>query len=389
MPVWVSSARRRYVSTPICIWLQLIRHAQAAEQKEPEKPKQPWHREATTWFRLLLSPGYTIWDVLLLIGGVIGSIAAGVPFPLLGILFGQLIDDLNSADCAQSDATTSTGSLSDSVIQKVAYICYVTIANWCFIYIYTNCWTIFGERLVRRLRERYLRALLRQELAFFDQLPAGDVSSRLSVDLNSIQTGTSEKVGICIASVSYFVASYIVAFYKYAELAGILVSLVPAYFLMAFVGSYFIKRYSGRVSDQLALATSIASESLNKLTIVHAFGANARLEAKFAEYLGEARKQGFKKAITAGVQLGLLYFIAYSTNALAYWQGSEGIAQSVESGDGGSRVGAVYTVIFLLIDGMLRAFIILENHADKTCSIIHHQSSRTVYANLRYCSWRF
>lgn len=147
-------------------------------------------------------------------------------------------------------------------------------------------------------------------------------------------------------------ASYVVAFMKYATLAGILVSLVPAYLLMAFIGSYFIKRYTGRVSDQIAAATSIASESLNKLTIVHAFGASARLEAKFGEYLGEARTQGFKKAITAGVQLGLLYFIAYSTNALAYWQGSRGIAESVGSDESSARVGAVYTVIFLLIDGM-------------------------------------
>ncbi|GIZ44163.1 hypothetical protein CKM354_000736900 [Cercospora kikuchii] len=328
----------------------IFKRQKAVAKTEPEQPKEPWYREATTWFRLLFSPGFTALDVFLLIGGIVGAIAAGVPFPLLGILFGQLINDLNSADCAQQDATASTGGLSDSVIQKVAYICYVTIANWCFIYIYTNCWTIFGERLVRRLRERYLRALLRQELAFFDQLPAGDVSSRLSNDLNSIQTGTSEKVGIVIASVSYFVASYIVAFMKYAELAGILVSLVPAYFLMAFVGSYFIKRFTGRVSDQLALATSIASESLSKLTIVHAFGANARLEAKFTEYLGGVRKEGSKKAIAAAVQLGLLYFIAYSTNALAYWRGSEGIAESVEDGNGSSRIGAVYTVIFLLID---------------------------------------
>jgi ABC-type multidrug transport system fused ATPase/permease subunit len=321
------------------------------ENDEDATLQKPWYKEVGSWFRLILTPGYTLVDIFLLLGGVVGAIAAGVPFPLLGILFGQLIDNLNSTDCASPGRAPSQDAVLDSVIQKVAYICYVSIANWCFLYLHTNCWTFFGERLVRRLRGRYLRALLRQELAFFDRLPAGDVSSRLSIDLDSIQKGTSEKVGMVITSISYFVASYIVAFMKYPELAGMLVSLVPAYLLMAFVGSYFIKRYTGRVSDQLALATSIASESLSKLTIVHAFGANARLEAKFAEHLGEARKEGFKKALAAGVQLGTLYFIAYSTNALAYWRGSRGIAESVETGNGNSRVGAVYTVIFLLIDG--------------------------------------
>lgn len=196
-----------------------------------------------------------------------------------------------------------------------------------------------------------MRSLLRQELAFFDELPAGDVSSRLSNDLDQIQQGTSEKVGIVISSISYFVAAYIVAFLKSAELAGILVSLVPAYFLMSFIGGHFTKKYTGKVSDHIAKATSIASESLNKLNIVHAFGASRRLEAKFAEYIGHARTEGVKKTVTSGVQLGLLYFIAYSTNAVAYWQGSRTIAESVESGSGSAAVGAVYTVIFVLIDG--------------------------------------
>lgn len=297
-----------------------------------------------------MSPGYTIFDILLLLGGVIGAIATGIPFPLLGILFGQLINNLNSTEC---DATTSDiSALQNSVRTKVLEIIYVTIANFCFIYLHSCCWSMLGERLVRRLRERYLRSLLRQELAFFDTLPGGDVSSRLSTDLEAIQTGTSEKVGICIGSVSYFVASYVVAFIKDAKLAGELVSLVPAYFLMTFIGSHFIKKYSGRVSDKVASATSIASESLSKISLVQAFGAGSRLEVQFAGYLDDARKDAFKKATTAAVQLGLLYFIAYSTNALAYWQGSRDIARSVASGSGSSEVGAVYTVIFLLIDGM-------------------------------------
>ncbi|KAK4496847.1 hypothetical protein PRZ48_011296 [Zasmidium cellare] len=322
------------------------------KESKPEEnavEKESAWKQATVWFRLLLTPGYTAWDIFLLVGGLIGSIAAGVPFPLLGILFGQLIDNVNSSSCTE-EAGGDTSGLQSSIRTKVLLVIYVTIANWCFIYIHTTCWSLFGERLVRRLRERYLRSLLRQELAFFDELPAGDVSSRLSNDLDQIQQGTSEKVGIVISSVSYFVAAYIVAFLKSAKLAGILVSLVPAYFLMTFIGGHFTKKYTGEVSDEIAKATSIASEALNKLNIVHAFGASRRLEAKFAEYLGRARTEGIKKTITSGVQLGLLYFIAYSTNAVAYWQGSRTIAESVENGSGGTAVGAVYTVIFVLID---------------------------------------
>lgn len=316
-----------------------------------KRDKTPyWHVEAGAYFRLLFSPGYTIVDITLLLAGVICAIGAGIPFPLLAILFGQLIDNVNSASC-KSETSSSNASLSDAVEQKVLYVIYVTIASWCFIYIHVSCWTMFGERLVRRLREKYLRSLLRQELAFFDNCPAGHVSSTLSTDLEQIQTGTSEKVGICIASISYFVAAYVVAFTKVPRLAGILVSLVPAYLLMSLGGSYFIKRSTTRVSAQLSSVTSIVSESLSKLGVVHAFGAETRIRQQLTKHLMIARKESIKKSIAAAVQLGLLYFIAYSTNALAYWQGSRVIASAVDS-NGDTNVGAVYTVIFLLIDGM-------------------------------------
>ncbi|KAF7932324.1 hypothetical protein BELL_0488g00020 [Botrytis elliptica] len=304
-------------------------------------------KQSGQYLRLLLSSDPEPLDYVLLVVGFITSIASGVPFPLLGILFGQLVDDLNSTSCSTS--STSSASLTDSVVTKVLDVIYVTIANFCLIYIHTGCWSLLGERLVRRLRMRYLDVLLRQEVAFFDTLPSGEVASRLDVDLQTIQTGTSEKVGIFIASISYFVASYIVSFIKSAKLAGMLISLVPAYLLMALVGGHFTQKYASRMSDHVAAATAIASAGLSNMSLVQAMGASSRLEAVYARHIGAAQREGIMKAIVASVQLGCLYFIAYSANALAFWQGSREIAASVDSGSG-TTVGAVYTVIFLLVD---------------------------------------
>jgi ABC-type multidrug transport system fused ATPase/permease subunit len=151
---------------------------------------------------------------------------------------------------------------------------------------------------------------LRQEPSFFDDLPSWEVSSRLNGDISTIRSGTSEKVGICISSVSFFVTSYVVAFIKDAKLAGILVSLVPAYFLMSLVGGWFIEKYSGAMSDCVAAASSVASEGLSNVSVVHAFNANDRLESKFEGHLRVARNEGLKKALATGVQAGFMYFIA-------------------------------------------------------------------------------
>ena len=84
---------------------------------------------------------------------------------------------------------------------------------------------------------------------------------------------------------------------------------------------------------------------------MHALGANARLEEKFESHLGNAREAGIKKSMAAAVQAGLLYFIAFSASALGYWQGSRRVADSLE-GKGSATIGEIYTVTFILLDGM-------------------------------------
>lgn len=301
--------------------------------------------------RLLLTGNPSKTDLGTLVLGTVCAIASGVPFPLIGILFGQLLDDFNAATCDTPESPTSGSDYQSDINGKILMIVYLAIAQFVLIYTHLSCWTLTGARLAQRLRERYLQNLLRQEPSYFDNLPAGEVASRLNGDIQAIRSGTSEKVGICISSLSFFVTAYIVAFIKDYRLAAMLVSLVPAYFLMSFVGSHYIEKYAGRMSDHAASAASIASEALSNIVVVQAFGANARLESKFAESLKASETQGLKKATAVGIQSGCLYFISYSANGLAFWQGSKRIADAVRNNSEGATVGATFTVIFILVEG--------------------------------------
>lgn len=302
------------------------------------------------YFRLLTCAEPSKADIALLIVGAISSIAAGIPFPLLGILFGQLLDDLDSATCATQESI-SPAEYQASVNSKVLLVMACALAQMALVYIYIVSFNLFGERLAHRLRDRYFRSLLRQEVSFFDKLPAGEVSSRLSADINIIKSGTSEKVGVYMGSLAMFITSYVVAFIKDARLAGILVSLVPAFMLMSLVGGHFIGKYSALASQHVAAASSIALESLSNVMVVHAFRANDRLEEKFSKELVAAKTDGAKKAMVTAVQSGLLYFIAFAASGLAYWQGSKIIADVVGGRTEGVTVGTIYTIIFLLVDG--------------------------------------
>ncbi|KAK3304803.1 P-loop containing nucleoside triphosphate hydrolase protein [Chaetomium strumarium] len=277
----------------------------------------------------------------------------------MGILFGELVDDMNGATCASSSSSSSSLSTptnpfayEGAINAKVLQLVYIAIAAFVLIYIYVLSWSLVSQRLAQRLRAKYVSALLRQPPGFFDarsMAAAGEVSSRLHGDMTAVQAGTSEKVGILIASLSFFVACYVVAFIKQPRLAGILVSLIPAFLLMALGGGFFVQKYAARTAGSAAAASDIASEALQHVAVVQAFGAAPRLERKFAEHAAEARAAGIKKGVAAAVQAGLLYFIAYSANALAFWQGSRMVVDTM-NGHGSETVGQIYTVVFLLVD---------------------------------------
>lgn len=302
-------------------------------------------RLSSNYFALYKAADRT--DITLLVIGIIAAIGSGVPLPLIGILFGQLIDGFNSAGCNTGGGRPSNmAAFLSSVDDKVEKIAIIAAVNFFLIWTYTTCWSNLGERLVRKMRQRYLRSVLRQDMTFFDTLQPGEVGTRLSADLLTIQNGTSEKMGILISSLSYFVTSYIVAFIKLPKLAGQLVSLLPAFAIVSVLGSRFVAKAQKNTSTHLSHASSLAAEALNHLPVVQAFGSQPRLSNIYQSHLELARKQGTLKALAAACVLGSLFFVGYSANALAFFSGSNLIAASGNP----STVGSVYTVIFLLLD---------------------------------------
>ena len=56
------------------------------------------------------------------------------------------------------------------------------------------CWMVTGERQAARIRKMYLKAILRQDIAFFDkETSTGEVIGRMSGDTVLIQDAMGEK----------------------------------------------------------------------------------------------------------------------------------------------------------------------------------------------------
>lgn len=93
----------------------------------------------------------------------------------------------------------SNANFLDKVNYYALFFVYLAIIVFFSTYIYMAAWVYTGERLTRQIRERYLRSILRQNVAYFDKLGAGEVTTRITSDTHLIQDGISEKVAMSIS----------------------------------------------------------------------------------------------------------------------------------------------------------------------------------------------
>lgn len=56
------------------------------------------------------------------------------------------------------------------------------VGMFCATFVYMYTWVYTGEINAKRLRERYLQAVLRQDIAYFDNVGAGEVATRIQTD---------------------------------------------------------------------------------------------------------------------------------------------------------------------------------------------------------------
>ncbi|PUU81302.1 ABC transporter-like protein [Tuber borchii] len=270
----------------------------------------------------------------ILLLAIILSLAAGAPLPIIGVIFGKII---NHFPPTEEELQTRIGQLLGAA---VAYF----FITWGW----ATCWGIVGERVSRGLREDLLRKAVGMEIAYFE-IECPDIANRLTADTQTIQLGTSEKAGLFLQSVSYFVAAFTVGFALNARLAGVLfATVVPTMFVVITFGSKLVSKYAREATEYSEKATSVAEGAITAVQVVQAFDALDKLADEHLRFMRPAIVKGIKKSFAGALMLGLVYFVAYSANALAFWQGSQQIAEG--SFNRGEGAGTVYTVVFLILD---------------------------------------
>jgi len=128
------------------------------------------------------------------------------------------------------------------------------------------------QRIVRALRSNVYRNVLMQEIAFFDVMKHGDLTSRLNADINEMANDLSWVFRFTIESIVRVggITIYMIIFAP--RLAAVALTLIPLNSFLSKIYSKWIRKNQAQVQLALADSNAHSSEALNGIRTVKTFG---------------------------------------------------------------------------------------------------------------------
>lgn len=297
-------------------------------------------------------------DITIMVISAIMAVIGGAAMPLMTIIFGQLagtfqhfaLGEITGAKL-QSELNKYTLYVSSSCLLRsfinlgLRYFVYLGIGEFVTVYISTVGFIYAGEHVSQKIRKEYLRAILRQNIAFFDKLGAGEITTRITADTNQVQDGISEKISLTLAALSTFFTAFIIGFIKSWKLTFILLSTVVAITLIMGGGSTFIIKYNKQSINSYAEGGTVVEEVISSIRNTTAFNTQDKLARQYDSHLQVAEKWGLKQKTALAFMLGFMMCVVYLNYGLAFWQGSRFLV----SGD--TTLSAILTVLLAVLIG--------------------------------------
>ncbi|CAI9777375.1 unnamed protein product [Fraxinus pennsylvanica] len=277
------------------------------------------------------------YDILLMICGTLGAIVHGSSMPVFFLLFGEMVNGFGKN---QMDLRTMTHEVSKYAL----YFVYLGLVVCFSSYAEIACWMYTGERQVSALRKKYLEAVLKQDVGFFDtDARTGDIVFSVSTDTLLVQDAISEKVGNFIHYLSTFLAGLVVGFVSAWRLALLSVAVIPG---IAFAGGLYAYTLTGLTSksrESYANAGIIAEQVIAQVRTVYSYVGESKALSAYSDAIQNTLKLGYKAGMAKGLGLGCTYGIACMSWALVFWYAGVFIRNGQT--DGGKAFTAIFSAI--------------------------------------------
>jgi len=204
-----------------------------------------------------------------------------------------------------------------------------------------------GERVVARLRKDLFRALLSQEVGFFDSRRTGELTSRLSSDTTVLQNTVTANVSMALRYGVTALGGVGLLLYTSVQLTLVMLAVIPPVAVGAVLYGRRVRAISRQVQDALAASGEVAEEDLSGIRTVRSFAAERHEVERYSTAVERSYTLARERTLQSSVFMGAASIAGYGSIAAVLWYGGRLVV------DGHLTVGALTS---FLIYTMLVAF---------------------------------
>ncbi|KAF3947034.1 hypothetical protein ACB098_01G173600 [Castanea mollissima] len=272
---------------------------------------------------------YADWvDILLMLLGTIGAIGDGMSTNCLLVFASRLMNSLGYSKSQQSH-----GNFMDGVEKCSLYFVYLGLAVMVLAFMEGYCWSKTSERQVLKIRYKYLEAILRQEVGFFDshETTTSEIINSISKDASLVQEVLSEKVPIFLMHSSVFISGLAFSTYFSWRLSLVAFPTLLLLIIPGMVYGKYLLYLSKKSYAEYSKANTIIEQALSSIKTVYSFTAERVIIGKYSAILDRTSSLGIKQGIAKGLAVGSTG-LSFAIWAFLSWYGSHLVMYKGESG---------------------------------------------------------
>ncbi|KAI3852461.1 hypothetical protein MKX03_017750 [Papaver bracteatum] len=279
-------------------------------------------------------------DILLMLLGSAGAIGDGMAINMFLVFASHLLNTLGHGKTKDDQ-----GHFMNEVEKSILHFVYVGLAVTVAAFMEGYCWSWTGERQVRKIRQKYLEAILRQEVGFFDSQEAttSEIINSISKDISLIQEVLSEKVPLFLMHTSTFVSGLALSMYLSWRLFEVVFPLVILLLIPGIIYAKYLLHLSRKSSKEYDRANTIIREALSSIKTIYSLTLEKMIVERYLEMLNTTLKIGLKQGLAKGLAVGS-NGLAFLIWAFIAWYGSQLIMHKGESGGNIHSAGLCFII---------------------------------------------
>ena len=169
--------------------------------------------------------------------------------------------------------------------------------------------TTVTQRIGQGMRADISAKINRLPMSYFDEVPKGDILSRITNDVDMLGQSLNQSVGTLLSAVVLFAGSLfmMVTTNGWMTLAAVGASLLGFALMMGIMGrsqKYFVRQQSA-----LGALSGHIEESYTGHSVIAAYNAEDRVRAEFDRMNGELVDAGFRAQCLSGLMMPIMMFI--------------------------------------------------------------------------------